>query len=87
MDNYVSFPHSFHIKNGVINILFIEYLSSDMLRYLHIKTWHGAFEEGEQNKLISLVQKKLAKGKSIEEIADALEESVETVKSIIETLQ
>ena len=45
-----------------------------------------AFEEGEQNKLISQVQKKLAKGKSVEEIADALEESVETLQSIIALL-
>ena len=54
-----------------------------------------AFEEGEQigigkgehNKLVNLVQKKLAKGKSVEEIADALEESIETIQDIIETLQ
>ena len=50
-----------------------------------------AFEEGEQigqhNKLISLVQKKVLKGKSVEEIADALEESVETIQCIINSLQ
>lgn len=50
-----------------------------------------AFEEGEQigkqNKLVSQVQKKLAKGKSVEEIADALEESIETIQHIINTLQ
>ena len=46
-----------------------------------------AFEEGEQNKLVNLVQKKLAKGKSVEEIADALEETVETIQHIIDTLQ
>ncbi len=45
-----------------------------------------AFEKGEQNKLISQVQKKLAKGKSVEEIAEALEESVETIKSIIDVI-
>ena len=43
--------------------------------------------QGQQDKLIEQVQKKLAKGKSIEEIADALEESIETIKSIIDTLQ
>lgn len=46
-----------------------------------------AFEKGEQNKLVNLVQKKLAKGKSVEEIADALEETVETIQHIIDTLQ
>ena len=44
-------------------------------------------EKGEQRKLISLVQKKLAKGKSVVEIADALEESIETIQSIIDSLQ
>jgi hypothetical protein len=43
--------------------------------------------QGQQDKLIEQIQKKLAKGKSIEEIADALEESIETIKSIIDTLQ
>ena len=33
-----------------------------------------------------LVQKKLAKGKSIEEIADALEESVEAIEEIIRNM-
>ena len=42
---------------------------------------------GEQNKLISQVQKKLAKGKSAEEIAEALEENLETIKEIIIKLQ
>lgn len=46
-----------------------------------------AFEKGEHAKLVNLVQKKLAKGKSIEEIADALEESIETIQDIIDTLQ
>ena len=48
------------------------------------------FEKGEQigerNKLICLVKKKLEKGKSVEEIADALEESVQTIQNIIDTL-
>ena len=50
-----------------------------------------AYEDGEKNgerkKLISLVQKKLAKGNSVEEIADALEENVETIQDIITELQ
>ena len=33
------------------------------------------------------VQKKLAKGKTIQEIADDLEETVETIQNLIETLQ
>ncbi len=46
-----------------------------------------AYEEGERNKLVSLVQKKLDKGKSVEEIADALEESIETIQEIIASLK
>lgn len=42
-----------------------------------------AYEEGGKDKLLELVQKKLAKGKSVEEIADALEESEETVRQLI----
>ena len=39
--------------------------------------------EGRLEGLTELIAKKLAKGKSIEEIADALEESVDTIESII----
>jgi len=50
-----------------------------------------AYEEGEkngaQNKLISQVQKKLAKGKTAEEIADILEEDLETIQDIIAKLE
>ena len=42
--------------------------------------------EGAQEKLFELIQKKVAKGKSVEQIADELEESVETVKVLIERL-
>lgn len=46
-----------------------------------------AFEEGEQNKLISLVQKKLRKGDSVEKIADDLMERIETIREIVDNLQ
>ena len=42
-----------------------------------------AYEEGEQNKLLELVQKKLDKGKPIEVIAEELEESVRVIQDII----
>ena len=45
-----------------------------------------AREEGARNKLIELVKKKLVKGQSVEEIADALEETVEIVQEIIDEL-
>ncbi len=43
-------------------------------------------EQGEQSKLVSQIQKKLAKGKSVEEIAEALEESVEDIQALILSL-
>ena len=39
-------------------------------------------QEGEQNKLLQQIEKKLAKGKSLEQIADELEESVEIVRPL-----
>lgn len=39
-------------------------------------------EEGERRMLKKLVEKKLAKGKTIEEIADMLEQSVETIEKL-----
>lgn len=41
-------------------------------------------ENGVANKMRELVVKKLDKGQSVEQIADALEESVETIRKIIE---
>ena len=43
--------------------------------------------EGEQNKLRQQIEKKLARGKSVSEIAEALEESEETVRRIIENIK
>ena len=44
-------------------------------------------EEGERNKLIYQIQKKLEKGKSVEVIATELEETVDTVAEIIDEIQ
>lgn len=50
-----------------------------------------AFEEGEQmgqlNKLVTLVQKKLQKGDSVEKISDDLMESIETIQKIVDSLK
>lgn len=42
--------------------------------------------EGLNQQLLNLIQKKLAKGKSIEAIADELEESVDTIQDLISQL-
>ena len=43
--------------------------------------------KGEAKKLYSLVEKKLAKGKTAEEIADALEEDILVIQKIIAELK
>lgn len=42
---------------------------------------------GEREHLLKLIRTKLAKGKSVEEIADALEEEVSTIRELIQELQ
>lgn len=46
----------------------------------------AALEEGRKETLKNLIQTKLAKGKTVEEIADALEESVETIQELMKSL-
>lgn len=43
-------------------------------------------QESVEEKIFELVQKKLAKGKSVEQIADELEENVETIQKMIKEL-
>lgn len=43
--------------------------------------------EGAREKLINLAKIKLAKGKSVEQIADELEETVETITELIKQLE
>lgn len=45
-----------------------------------------AREEGARDKMKELIEKKLLKGKSVEVIADELEESVETIQELIEEI-
>ena len=42
---------------------------------------------GEQNKLLSLIKIKLGKGKSVEQIADELEETVESIEKLISGME
>ena len=44
-------------------------------------------EKGDRLRLLSQIQKKLAKGKSLEQIADELEETVETILPLYEQVQ
>ena len=62
----------------------------DMCQALE-ELYNDGVEEGKQygsnQKLIEQVTKKLSKGKSVEEIAEALEETVETIEKIIKEIQ
>lgn len=44
-------------------------------------------EEGDKNRLVSQIRKKLEKGKTVEIIADEVEEDVDTVIEIINELK
>ena len=46
-----------------------------------------AWEDGKQDKLREQVEKKLAKGKSIPEIAEALEESEDKIRELVKELE
>jgi len=60
---------------------------SDYNEELHLKNVRQmGFEEGEMNKLISQVVKKVKKGQSLEQIADVLEENPETLRPIYEAV-
>ena len=50
--------------------------------------WKAAgFTEGERNKLSEQIQKKLRKGKTVEQIADELEESPEVIEELLEKIE
>jgi len=79
------------ITDGVLKDFLVKYKSEvlEMVLYSFDKELYEkdlkqiAYEEGEQSKLISQVKKKLAKNCSAEEIAEALEEPLETIQEII----
>ncbi len=55
----------------------------------YMQAWEEKYyerEEGRKDALKELIKKKIAKGKSVEEIADALEESVEVIEELMKEL-
>ena len=63
-----------------------EYDQEKHLRQEREDAWEDGRAEGERIKLKELVRKKLAKGKSVSEIADILEEEEKTIQEIIDEL-
>ncbi len=70
-------------KAEVVSMSIFEYDEEKHKKFLH----EEGFEEGAEMKLRELVEKKHAKGYSISEIADMLEEEVETIAKILEELE
>ena len=87
------------ITEGVLKDFLIERKSEvlEMVLYSFDKELYEkdlkqiAFEEGEQmgqhNKLVTLVQKKLQKGDSVEKIADDLMETMDTIQKIVDNFK
>ncbi len=76
-----------------VNMLFTEFNMDDALEVRYEEGFENGksvgFEngrtQGELHKLVELVCKKLAKNKSAEEIADSLEEDIDTIRLICDT--
>ena len=68
-----------------------EYDQEKHMRQERAEAWadgHTAgIEEGQAQKLITLIRKKLAKGKSVKVIADELEESEESIRELIDKIR
>ncbi len=63
-----------NVKKGIGDIM-----GGQVLEY-EAKT---IYRNGAKDKLLSLIRKKLEKGQDVVQIADALEESVETIQTLI----
>ena len=76
-----------NIKEGIGEIMggkVLEYEAKDILKKGIAQGHAAGHAAGLTEKLITQIRKKLAKGQSLEMIADALEESVETIEALIE---
>ena len=65
------------------NMSIYEYDKEKHLRQEREAAWEEGQEWGRENKLEELIQKKLAKGKSVPEIAEALEEEENEIRRLI----
>ena len=56
-------------------------------RDLKQNAYDDGVKDGEINKLLSMIKIKMEKGKSVEQIADELEETVETIENLISNMK
>lgn len=79
-----------HVKERLGDIMggkILNYEAKDILNKGKAIGIEEGMNKGREQSLLSLIQKKLAKGKSIEQIADEVEESVERVQELMEKLE
>lgn len=68
-------------------IFLTEYDEKKHLRHTFEEGEEEGRIEGREDKLLELIQKKRAKGRSVETIAEELEEDVETIRCLLERYQ
>ena len=68
------------------NVSIYEYDQEKYIRQEREEAWEAGEHSGEEKKLKELIQKKLAKGKTIPEIAEALEEEVDVIRRLIDEM-
>ena len=68
-------------------MLFTQFNMDDALAVRYEEGVEDGIEQGEYLLLIQLVQRKLQKGKTVEEIAEDLEEPLESVKRICKAVE
>ena len=73
-------------KAEVMSMLLTEYDEKKHMKAIRKEGYEDGLEEGMQKKLEIQIRKKLAKGKSIDVIAEELEEDLETISAIAEKL-
>ena len=68
------------------NVSIYEYDQEKHIRQEREEAWEAGEHSGEEKKLKEQIQKKLARGKTIPEIAEALEESEDVIRRLAEDL-
>ena len=69
-------------KTEAMHTLLTEYDEKKTMEYLRQDAYDDGVTEGEMKLMVSLICKKLSKGKSVNQIADELEEDVSKIKEI-----
>ena len=90
LGEHVTGPYEGHPKPP-LEVVVVTYDQEKHLRQEREDAWEDGRIEGERagekNKLKELIRKKLAKGKSVSEIADVLEEEEKTIQELIDELK